>query len=91
MGRGRRLGRRLERAMDFPGGTLTGTAILEVEGGRRVVVSGCCGIHAYSTDRICLCTPEGKVAFYGQGLEMGCLSEEGAIIEGSLQRIEFTE
>ncbi len=91
MGRKRQMGRRMERAMDFPGGTLCKTALMEVEGNRRVVITGCLGILTYTEDCICLRTPEGAVTIYGRDLEMGCLSEDGATVVGHLQRIEFTE
>lgn len=89
MGRGRQLGRRMERAMDLPGGVLSGAAVMEIEGSRRVVIGGCRGIASYTEECIRLRTPEGQVAFFGSGLEMGCLTEEGATVTGDLQRIEF--
>lgn len=90
MERGRHLGRRLERAMDLPGGTLAGASILEIEGNRRLVVGGCRGISEYTEDCISLRVPEGRLTVYGSGLEMGCLTEDGATISGALQRIEFS-
>ncbi len=89
MGRKRALRQRMERAMDFPGGSLSNTALLEIEGDRRVVIAGCQGILTYTDDCICLRTPEGQIAFFGQELEMGCLSVDGATVTGRLQRIEF--
>ncbi len=89
MGRKRQLNRRIERAMDLPGGVLAGVATLEIEGSHRAVISGCRGIAAYTEECIRLRTPEGQVVFLGCGLEMGCLTEEGATVTGELQRIEF--
>ena len=91
MGGRRQMGRRMERAMDFPGGTLAKTAIVEIEGDRRAVVSGCRGILAYTEDRISLRTPEGILTFYGGELEVNCLTADGATVTGRLQRIEFAE
>lgn len=88
MGRKRAL-RRMEQAMELPGGMLSNTALLEIEGDRRAVVTGCQGILTYTEDCICLRTPEGRLAFFGRELEMSCLSTDGAIITGCLQRIEF--
>lgn len=90
MGRKQRIGRRVERAMDFPAGTLADMTMLEVEGNRRVVVAGCSGILSYSEDCISLRTAEGQVSFLGRDLEMGCLSPDGATVTGVLQRIEFS-
>ncbi len=89
MGRKRQLGRQVERAMDLPGGMLAGAVTIEIEGSHRAVIGGCRGIAAYTEECIRLRTPEGQVAFMGCGLEMGCLTEDGATVTGELQRIEF--
>ena len=62
---------------------------IEVEGDNRVVLCGCQGICTYTEECVALRTPFGVVAVYGQGLEMGCMTAEGATITGRLQRIEF--
>lgn len=85
----RRVGQRVERAMQLPEGMLTGAAFMEVEGNTRAVITGCRGIQTYSEDRICLRTAAGTVSFYGRDMEMGCLSADGATVTGCLQRIEF--
>lgn len=85
----RRVAQRMERAMDFPSGTLTGASFMEIEDNTRAVISGCRGIRAYTEDCIRLRTHEGVVSFYGCELEISCLSVDGAIVTGCLQRIEF--
>jgi sporulation protein YqfC len=85
----RRMGQRLQRAMELPDGLLTNATFMEIEGDSRVVITGCKGIHTYSEECICLCTARGAVSFYGRDLEMGCLSADGATVSGRLQRIEF--
>ncbi|MBQ4333574.1 MAG: YabP/YqfC family sporulation protein [Clostridia bacterium] len=67
-----------------------GGFFMEVEGNRRVILSGCCGIQAYAEDCICLRTPFGAVTVYGEQLEMGCMTVDGATVIGRLQRIEFS-
>lgn len=64
---------------------------MEVEGNRRVTLCGCRGIQRYTEDCVSLYTPFGAVMLYGQGLEMGCMTAEGAVVIGRLQRIEFSE
>lgn len=64
---------------------------MEVEGDRRVVLCGCRGICAYTEERVALRTPFGVVSVYGQGLEMGCMTADGATVTGRIQRIEFGE
>ena len=68
---------------------LHGDFLMEVEGDRRVILSGCRGIAAYAEERISLRTSFGLVTIYGQCLEMGCMTADGATVTGQLQRIEF--
>lgn len=68
-----------------------GGLLMEVEGDRRAILSGCRGILSYTEDHVRLRTPTGAVSVYGQGLEMGCMTVDGATISGRLQRIEFEE
>ena len=89
MGRKKPLARYVEKAMDFPGGTLSRTSLSELEGNRRIVVSGCRGIQSYAEDCISLRVPEGRLAIFGSDLEMNCLTTDGVTVTGRLQRIEF--
>lgn len=63
--------------------------LMEVEGNRRAVLTGCRGIAAYSEDKVSLRTDFGEVTVYGQGLEMGCMTVDGTTITGRLLRIEL--
>lgn len=65
--------------------------LMEVEGNRRAVLTGCSGIVTYTEDKITLRTSFGAVTVYGQGLEMGCMTTEGATITGRLSRLELEE
>lgn len=65
--------------------------LMEVEGNRRAVLTGCSGIVTYTEDKITLRTPFGMVSVYGQGLEMGCMTAEGATVTGRLSRLELEE
>ena len=64
---------------------------MEVEGDRRIVLSGCRGICTYTEDCIALRTSFGMVSVYGREMEMGCMTAEGATVTGNIQRIEFGE
>jgi len=81
---------RVERAMDFPAGSLTKITLLEMESNRRLVIDGCEGILAYTDDCIRLRVPEGELTVMGCGLGMNCLTAEGAAVTGRIQRIEFS-
>ncbi len=64
---------------------------MEVEENRQVVLTGCLGICAYTEECITLRTPFGVVSLYGQDMEMGCMTAEGATVTGKIQRIELGE
>ena len=68
-----------------------GDFFMEVEGNHSVVLSGCRGICTYTEECIALRTSFGMVAVYGQEMEMGCMTAEGATVIGKIQRIEFGE
>lgn len=68
-----------------------GGFFMEVEGNRRVVLCGCRGICGYTEECVSMRTPFGVVSVYGFGLEMGCMTAEGAAVTGQIQRIEFEE
>lgn len=67
----------------------TGGFFMEVEGRRRVVLSGCQGISTYTEECIGFRTAFGAVHIYGGQLEMGCMTPEGAAVVGRIERIEF--
>ena len=66
-----------------------GGFFMEAESDRRVVLSGCPGICTYTEECIALRTPFGVVSIYGQEMEMGCMTVDGATVTGKIQRIEF--
>lgn len=65
--------------------------LAELEGDRRLVLSGCRGIALYTEDCVSLRTATGTVTVYGQQLEMGCMTVDGAAITGKIRRIELAE
>lgn len=67
----------------------SGGFFMEVEGRERVVLAGCSGIVAYGEDHVTMRTAFGEVTVYGQDLEMGCMTVEGATVSGAIHRIEL--
>lgn len=67
----------------------SGGFFVEMEGRERVVLEGCRGIVAYGEDRVSLRTAFGAVTVFGQDLEMGCMTADGVVINGRVQRIEL--
>ncbi len=67
----------------------TGGFFMEIEGRKRVTLSGCQGISTYTEECVGYYTPFGEVLIYGNSLEMGCMTPEGATVSGRIGRIEF--
>lgn len=65
------------------------TFLMEVEGNERAILTGCQGILIYTEDRVSLRTAFGAVTVYGQGLQMGCMTPQGATVTGTILRIEL--
>lgn len=68
---------------------MSGGFFMEIEGRERAVLTGCRGIVTYAEDHVTLRTAFGEVTVYGQNLEMGCMTVEGATVSGQLRRIEL--
>lgn len=78
-----------ERLLGLPSGVLTDGTRMELYGGCRVLIEGCCGIVKYDEDCIQLKTVEGIVRFLGCELCIASLHPTCATITGKLTAIEF--
>lgn len=67
----------------------TGGFFMEVQGHRQVTLSGCQGITAYTEGCVGFRTAFGQVLVYGDRLELGCMTPDGAVVSGPIRRIEF--
>lgn len=65
-------------------------SVVRVSRGNRAVVDGCRGIVDYYDDRIMLRTCDGSVLFTGQELSVENMTDRGAEIKGTIEKIEFT-
>ncbi len=77
---------KVSRALDLPSGF--GPKI-ELTGNREAVVDDCRGIIEYYENRIKINLGKGAVTFLGSNLHIGSMSENSAVITGSIQTIEF--
>lgn len=84
-----RLTERVENALELPTGSLSNIARIELTGNRRAVVEGCRGILEYDDGIIRLNTCSGVVRFVGRDLSMSCLTEDNAVVTGTLLSVEF--
>ncbi|MCI9415347.1 MAG: sporulation protein [Clostridiales bacterium] len=84
-----RLSEQMEKTFELPTGTLTSAAHIEMSGNRRAVVEGCQGILEYEEGVIRLNTGSGVIRFTGTGLSMSCMTEDSAVVVGSILSLEF--
>lgn len=84
-----RLSEQMEKTFELPAGTLTGAVHIELSGNHRAVVEGCRGIVEYEEGVIRLNTGSGVVRFSGTGLSMTCMTEDSAVVVGSILSLEF--
>ena len=80
---------RVEQVLELPEGSLSGAARVELSGNRRAVVEGCRGMLEYEEGVIRLNTTSGIVRFMGRDLTMNCLTEDSAVVSGTILSVEF--
>ena len=78
---------RIVEQADLPGEALPGQAIVELVGGRRVLVEKHCGITEYSCDKICVRVGYGLLCICGCGLELTRMTKESLVISGTISTI----
>ena len=84
-----RLLERAEETFELPSGALTQAVHLEISGNHRAVVEGCRGILEYEEGVIRLNTGSGVLRFTGTNLSMSCMTEDSAVVVGTILSLEF--
>jgi sporulation protein YqfC len=67
----------------------TGGALIALTGNRRAVVDGCDGIVDYDEEKVIVRTGRLTVRFEGRSLRLKRLTENSAVIEGFIIRVEY--
>ncbi len=67
----------------------TGAAVISITGNRSVVVDGCDGIVDYDEKMVILRTGRLTVRLEGHGLRLKKLTENSAVIEGVIAKVEY--
>lgn len=68
----------------------TGGAVIELTANRRAVVDGCDGIVDYDDEHIVLRMGRLNAHFYGQNLKIKRLTGDSAVIEGTVEALQYT-
>jgi len=67
-----------------------GGAVLSITGNRSAVVDGCDGIMDYDEDKVILRTGKLTVRIGGRNLRLTSLTECSAVVEGIIDRVEYS-
>lgn len=76
---------------DFPVEYFTGEPHLELYGNTQCVVDGLKSVLEYSDEKIKLGIGKRAVTFFGEGLHIDSFTPEGAIVEGFIMSMEFSD
>lgn len=85
----RRAAARVERALELPGGVLTGQVRIELCGDECAHVEGCTGILAYEPELIRIRTQQGQVRFFGRDLRLRVLEGRYTEVLGRIASVDF--
>ena len=81
----------LREFTDFPIEYYTGEPHLEMIGNFECIVDGLKSILEYSSDRIKLNIGKRAVTFLGYDLHINSLTTEGAVVQGTILSVEFSD
>lgn len=79
----------LNRYLDLPEGLIDGGVHIELQSNKQAVIDGRCSILQYSEEEIKINTGTGIVMFCGNGLCLDTLNRDGALISGTILKMEF--
>lgn len=69
----------------------SGGALIRLEGNRRAVIEGCGGVVDYDEERVLVRMGRRIVTVTGKRLKLLRLTEDAAVVEGLLEKVEFGE
>jgi sporulation protein YqfC len=74
---------------ELPGDVMLDGSRISLVGAKEMLVENHRGIHEYTTDRVVLAVPEGKLAIAGSNLTIGSISPDQVTILGSIRAIQY--
>lgn len=83
------LSRRVESLLEWPSGLLGHCTRMEWVDNREVRMDGCCEIVEYEENTVLVAVAGGQVRFWGQALQLHCLTADSLLLTGELQAVEF--
>lgn len=91
MGGKRDLRDKVAALFELPGDVLTDCSRLTLIGARELMVENHRGLYEYTTDKVVLSVPEGRLAVDGQELSIRSISPDQLTIHGSIRGIYYSD
>ena len=85
------IARRVEGVLELPSGILGHCTRMEWVDNRQVLMDGCCEILEYEDHTVLVAVAGGSVRFWGQKLQLHCLTAESLLLTGEMQSMEFVK
>lgn len=82
-------GRAVAKALDLPPNIFSDLAHIELSGNNEAIVDGCKGVIEYDENIVRLDTGKMTVRFLGSDLSIRSLTDDNAVIEGTITSVEF--
>lgn len=76
--------------MERESGRPQGGAVIELTGNRFAVIDGCDGVLDYNEEQVLVRAGRLTVRFAGQGLRVKRLTENAAVLEGTIRAVEYS-
>lgn len=76
---------------DIPAGLFTGEPHIELYGCSQCVVDGLESVLEYSADKIKLAAGKKQITFHGDGLHIDSFTPQGAVVEGTIVSVDFSD
>lgn len=91
MGNKRDLRDRVAALFELPGDVLLDRSRITLVGARELLIENHRGIHEYTTDKIALAVPEGRLTVTGAELGIVAISPDQLTLTGSIRAIEYSD
>ena len=89
MGKRKSIFERISFAADLPDEPIPRLPLVEIAGGRRVLIENHLGVVAYESERICVKVTYGTVCVCGNNLELARMIRGQLVITGKIRSVEL--
>lgn len=90
MSRGR-IWERLSNRLDLDSVSMPGVPLVELYGGKRVLIENHCGVMEYTDNMICVKVKCGQICVSGHRLNLTLMSRERLVICGCIESVQMKE